>query len=70
MASADDQTNFEDLIEGSFDNVVENIDELCEMIETHIPYTYQTTKQYLSIRNKLIENVKALEFYYKGTMKK
>lgn len=64
------ETDFQDLIDGSFHKVIENIDELCEIIELHTPYAYQKTKDYMMLKKKLIEDVKALEFYYKGTINK
>ena len=70
MVKDNDQNPIQDLIEESFNQVLKNIDDLCEFVEGNTHFTHHTTKNYLALRNGLIEDVKALEFYYKGTVNK
>ncbi|WP_339210865.1 hypothetical protein NSQ41_01675 [Aeribacillus sp. FSL K6-8210] len=57
------------LMEKNFDRIYKNFNDLCSMFEENHHLDYQSFETYQQLRRKLIEDVKALEYFIVGTMK-
>lgn len=57
------------LIQQNFARIYESIDRMCSIYEESSSYDYQTVQEYQQLRKRLIEDVKALEFFVLGSLK-
>lgn len=62
-----DKMSLDHLLDESFSKIYENIEQLSFMAEKQKDITYVTYLKYQQVKKDLVEELKALEFLYKGS---